>query len=71
MNSIGGYIYIREASYKWGVSERRINQYCVQARIPALTRFGRSWSIPSNAEKPTDQRKADQTHNWKIGGKRK
>ena len=25
---MNGYISIREASYKWGVSERRVNQYC-------------------------------------------
>ena len=24
---MNGYISIREASYKWGVSERRVNQY--------------------------------------------
>ena len=33
MNEIKGYISIREASYRWGVSERRVNQYC--AAIPA------------------------------------
>lgn len=25
MNGIKGYISIREASYRWGVSERRVN----------------------------------------------
>ena len=45
MNGIKGYISIREASYKWGVSERRVNQYCVQGRIrdfPALGAHGLS-----------------------------
>jgi hypothetical protein len=51
------YISVREASYKWGVSERRVNQYCTQGRIPGLTRFGRSWCNPADAEKPTDPRK--------------
>ena len=27
MNGIKGYISIRKASYRWGVSERRANQY--------------------------------------------
>ena len=27
MNGIKDYISIREASYRWGVSERRVNQY--------------------------------------------
>ena len=35
MNGIKGYISIREASYRWGVSERRVNQYCAAAVSPA------------------------------------
>ena len=50
MNGINGYISIREASYRWGVSERRVNQYCAEGRIPGASRFGRSWAIPENAE---------------------
>ena len=46
----------REASYKWNVSERRVHQYCQTGRIPGVTRFGRSWVIPSDAEKPADPR---------------
>ena len=30
---MSGYISIREASYKWGVSERWVNQYCSLGRI--------------------------------------
>ena len=56
MNDIKGYISIREASYKWGVSERRVNQYCADGRIPGLSRFGRSWAIPEDTEKPADPR---------------
>ena len=54
-----GYISIREASYKWDVSERRVNQYLLQGRIPGAERFGRSWAIPSEAEKPSDPRRAE------------
>ena len=59
-----GYLSIREISYKWGVSERRVNQYCTQGRIPGAERFGRSWAIPEDAEKPTDPRKGnnDRSH---------
>lgn len=59
-----GYLSIREISYKWGVSERRVNQYCTQGRIPGAERFGRSWAIPEDAEKPTDPRKgnSDRSH---------
>lgn len=52
-----GYISIREAAEKWGVSERRINQYCSEGRIPGAERFGTSWAIPESAEKPGDPRK--------------
>lgn len=52
-----GYLSIREAAEKWGVSERRVNQYCAQGRIPGASRFGRSWCIPEDEEKPADPRK--------------
>ena len=50
------YLSIRETSYKWGVSERRVNQYVAQGRIPGVERFGRSWAILEDAEKPADPR---------------
>ena len=40
-----GYLSIRETSYKWGVSERRVNQYVTDGRIPGVERFGRSWAV--------------------------
>ncbi len=51
-----GYLSIRETSYKWGVSERRVNQYVTEGRIPGVERFGRSWAIPADAVKPGDPR---------------
>ena len=51
------YISIREAAEKWDVSERRINQYCTEGRIPGAQRIGKSWAIPADAEKPGDPRK--------------
>lgn len=51
------YITAREAAEKWGVSERRINQYCAEDRIPGAERFGGAWAIPADAEKPGDPRK--------------
>ena len=59
MNGIKGYISIREASCRWGVSERRVDQYCAEGRIPGAPRFGRSWAIPADAEKPSDPRIKD------------
>ncbi len=52
-----GYRSIRETAKKWGVSERRIHQYCAEGRIPGAERFGGAWAIPDTAEKPGDPRK--------------
>ena len=60
MNGIKGYISIRKASYRWGVSERRTNQYCAEGRISGASRFGYSLAIPENAEKPSDPRFQEQ-----------
>ena len=35
MDGMKGDISIREASCRWGVSERRVNQYCVKDVFPA------------------------------------
>jgi len=51
-----GYLSIKEAARKWGISERWVNQYCTDGRIPGAERFGRSWAIPDTAEKLTDPR---------------
>lgn len=29
-----GYLYIREVAEKWGISERMVDQYCAERRIP-------------------------------------
>lgn len=51
------YLSIREAAVKWGVSERRINQYCSEGRIPGAEKIGKTWVIPAVADKPGDPRK--------------
>lgn len=53
-----GYLFNRETAEKWGVSERRVNQYCAEGRVPGARKFGRSWAIPADAEKPGDPRRA-------------
>ena len=51
------YLSLREAAEKWGVSERRINQYCTEGRIPGAQRIGKAWAIPADAQKPGDPRR--------------
>ena len=54
------YLSVRETAEKWGVSERRINQYCAEGRIAGAQKFGKSWAIPADAEKPQDPRRTRQ-----------
>lgn len=51
------YISIAEAAIKWDISRRRVQVLCSQGRIPGLTKFGKSWTIPKEAEKPKDGRR--------------
>ena len=46
MGEIKGYISIREASRRWGVSERRVSQYCTEGRIPRCIPL---WKILGNS----------------------
>ena len=50
------YMKISEAAIKWEISERRVNTLCLQGRIPNAVKFGTTWAIPKNAEKPKDNR---------------
>lgn len=50
------YITAKDASEKWGISERRIQKLCEEGRIDRVVRFSKVWAIPKNAEKPTDGR---------------
>ncbi len=51
------YISPKEASLKWGISERRIQKLCEQNRIDGVVRFSKVWAIPKDAEKPKDNRR--------------
>lgn len=47
---------IKEASEKWNLSVRRIQECCNENKILGALKFGREWAIPKNAEKPSDGR---------------
>lgn len=50
------YISIKEASEKWGISDRRIRVLCNDSRIEGAVKIGRNWSVPADAVKPVDAR---------------
>ena len=51
-----GFLSVQQTAKKWGVSVRWVNQYILEGRIDGCERFGRSWAIPEDAEKPTRQK---------------
>lgn len=53
------YITTKEAADKWGVSDRRVLQYCHAGRIEGAAKMGNTWIIPKTAEKPVDGRRKD------------
>ncbi len=50
------YMTVKQAVEKWGVSERRVQQYCEAGHIEGAFRPGRDWLIPKDAPKPPDKR---------------
>ena len=51
------YISVKDASVKWNISERRVQKLCESGRIKGVLRFGRSWMIPKDSDKPADKRR--------------
>ncbi len=56
------YITVREAAEKWQISQRLVQQHCTSGRIQGAKKFGASWAIPADAEKPADPRAGTQPH---------
>ena len=55
------YMSCAKAADKWGISERRVQKLCEENRIQGVSKFGRIWLIPQNAEKPVDGRRKHST----------
>ena len=51
-----GYKTVAEVAEGWGVTPRRVRDFCAAGRIPGAKTDGRSWLIPESAEKPMDGR---------------
>lgn len=50
------YMTTKEAASIWGISDRRVLQYCNAGRIDGAVKMGNTWLIPKCAEKPADGR---------------
>lgn len=50
------YVTVKQASEKWGISDRRVRTLCSEGKISGVIREGRNWRIPLDARKPEDGR---------------
>lgn len=57
------YISVEEASKFWELSIRSVRNYCAQGRVPGALLDGKTWKIPSNAEKPGRKTRHIETEN--------
>jgi hypothetical protein len=62
---MNGYISVKEAAKRWGITERQVQRMCGAGKIDGLTRFANAWAIPEDTVKPT------RTGNLKPGPKPK
>lgn len=50
------FMTVQEAAIRWGVTERQVQMLCKNEKILGVSRVGRNWIIPIDAEKPKDGR---------------
>lgn len=50
------FMTVKQASEKWGISDRRIRTLCSEGKISGAYREGRAWKIPVDTKKPADGR---------------
>ena len=50
------FMTVKQASEKWGLSDRRIRVLCSEGKIQGAYQEGRGWKIPVDAKKPADGR---------------
>ena len=62
-----GYISVKEACEKWGITERVVRQYCSDGRIPGAFITGKTWNIPDDAEKPARKPRQCKIHHDLLG----
>lgn len=50
---MNGFMTTQEASKKWKISTRQVQILCKKGKISGVSRVGRNWIIPEDAQKPT------------------
>ncbi len=46
----------KEMAEIWGISERRVTEFCKNGKIPGAKKTGKQWQIPDDSQKPIDGR---------------
>lgn len=63
---INGYMTVNEIAEKWNISPRRVQIMCASGEIQGAVKFGRSWAIPEDIERPNDKRvTTGEYRNWR------
>lgn len=50
------YLTIKQTAERWNIRPRRVQEMCYNGEIEGVFKFGRSWAIPADAERPIDRR---------------
>ncbi len=53
---MNGYISVKEAAEKWGVTSRQVQLWCKNEKIPGAQMLIRIWIIPKTAERPVPKK---------------
>ena len=53
VSELNGYTLADEIAKRWDISIRQVQYLCKHGRINGAVKFGNTWAIPENAEKPT------------------
>ena len=46
------FMTVQEAAIRWGITERQVQVLCKSEKVEGVSRVGRNWIIPIDAEKP-------------------
>ena len=56
MNTMDSLCTAKELAEKWGVTVRMVTLMCTEGKLSGAKKFGNSWVIPKDIEKPIDGR---------------
>ena len=55
-DNMNGYITVQEAARKWAVTDRQVQLWCKDGKIPNAVMLSRIWIIPEDSERPSTKK---------------